>query len=261
MLYNEKLSINYSRAFLALILMIYDMIMIEVTNMNDQYQNVIMDQMAIPKRLFNHYKKLLISEQELAVILHIHRFSHEGDHFPTPAKISEFMTIDEQKCSELLRQLIQKGLLTIVEFETESEIVNEQYSLDPLWMKIYQDEPVKKDPDQDKENLMNIFALFEQEFGRALSPFEIEMINIWLDEEKMEPNLIKAALRETVLMSKLNFRYIDRILREWKRKGIKTDEQARQQTKSFHANKSQPTEVKKEKRDPAIYYNWLEEND
>src|SRR5699024_12025362 len=78
-----------------------------------------------------------------------------------------------------------------------------------------------------------IFILFEQEFGRPLSPFEIETINAWLDEDNIIPALIKAALRESVLMGKLNFRYIDRILCEWKHKGIHTVEQARESSKSF----------------------------
>ncbi|WP_440898150.1 DnaD domain-containing protein [Amphibacillus sp. Q70] len=228
--------------------------------MQELYQTIFSDQMMISKKLFSDYKQLGIDEQELVVILHIHRFIQEEIFFPPPLKIAELMAIDEQKCSQLLRQLIQKDLLTIIELQSENGIVNERYSLEPLWKKLYQDKPTKNPNNQFNDNMMNIFVLFEQEFGRALSPFEIEMINVWLDEEKIEPVLIKAALRETVLMSKLNFRYIDRILREWKRKGIHTVEQARQQTKTFHAQKSNPTQSKT-KRDDSVYYNWLEENE
>ncbi|WP_431804932.1 DnaD domain-containing protein [Halobacillus andaensis] len=103
--------------------------------------------------------------------------------------------------------------------------------------------------------------MFEQEFGRPLSPFEIENINIWLDQEEQEPALIKAALREAVLMGKLNFKYIDRILREWKRKGIQTVEQARQHGKKFRQGQVKNTSSTKSpvKRDVSLYYNWLEE--
>lgn len=228
--------------------------------MKELYQTIFSDQMMISKKLFSDYKQLGIDEQELVVILHIHRFILEGVFFPPPLKIAELMSVDEQKCSQLLRQLIQKDLLTIIELQSENGIVNERYSLEPLWKKLYQDKPVKSSNNEFNDNMMNIFVLFEQEFGRALSPFEIEMINVWLDEEKIEPTLIKAALRETVLMSKLNFRYIDRILREWQRKGVHTVEQARQQTKSFHAQKSNPPQSKT-KHDRSVYYNWLEENE
>ncbi|MBU5594210.1 DnaD domain-containing protein [Amphibacillus sp. MSJ-3] len=228
--------------------------------MKELYQTVVSDQMMISKKLLNSYRQLAIDEQELVIILHIHRFIQEGIFFPTPLKIAELMSIDEQKCSQLLRQLIQKDLLTIVELQTENGIVNERYSLEPLWAKLYQDKPIKRTTDNLDENMMNVFILFEQEFGRALSPIEIEMINVWLDEENIEPALIKAALRESVLMSKLNFRYIDRILREWNRKGIHSVEQARQQAKAFHVQKSTPDQSKV-KQDPSVYYNWLEDNE
>src|SRR5699024_5492414 len=101
--------------------------------------------------------------------------------------------------------------------------------------------------------------LFEQEFARALSPFEIEMINAWLDDDQFLPSLIKAALREAVLMGKLNFKYIDRILREWKKKGVQTVEQAREIGKEFRKNQTNVT-YQVEKNDRSIYYNWLEED-
>ncbi len=232
----------------------------EVTIMNELYQLVLSDQMMIPKTLFLKYKYLSIDEEELAVILHIHRFSQEGVHFPTPYKLAELMSIDEQKCSQILRQLIQKDLLTIIEFHTENDIVNERYSLEPLWEKLYQKQQEPKETIDTSDQLMNIFVLFEQEFGRPLSPFEIETINIWLDDEVIEPSLIKAALREAVLMNKLNFRYIDRILSEWSRKGIRTVDQAREHSKQFRQAQENPQSVRP-KADPSIYYNWLEEED
>ena len=241
-------------------LMNYVRIRREVTKMNELYQTVFSDQLTVPKKLFVNYKQLSIDEQELVVILHIHRFSQEGLLFPTPFKLAELMTIDEHKCSQLLRQLIQKDLLTIIEFQSENGIANERYSLEPLWEKLYQKQPEKEVNTDSSDQMMNIFVLFEQEFGRALSPFEIETINIWLDQEIIEPSLIKAALRESVLMNKLNFRYIDRILSEWKRKGIRTVDQAREQSKNFHNNK-QVESKPRPKVDPAIYYNWLEEED
>ena len=86
--------------------------------------------------------------------------------------------------------------------------------------------------------------------------FEIETINVWLDEDLMSPALIKAALRESVLMGKLNFKYIDRILREWKHKGIRSVEQARAESQSFRKNRVQK-QYKVEQRDTSVYFNWL----
>src|SRR5699024_1980944 len=117
-------------------------------------------------------------------------------------------------CSNKLRDLFQRNFLEIIEYENEQEQMSEAYSLEPLWQRLL----VKQQKEENEEG--KLFILFENEFGRPLSPFEIDTINIWLDEDKMKASLIVAALREAVLMSKLNFKYIDRILREWKRKGV-----------------------------------------
>ena len=89
-----------------------------------------------------------------------------------------------------------------------------------------------------------LFNLFEQEFGRALSPFEIEMISYWIDDDRFKPALIKAALREAVLLGKLNFRYIDRILAEWKKKGIRSVQESSKVNK-IYKEKNQNKEIPK----------------
>src|SRR5699024_12314269 len=104
----------------------------------------------------------------------------------------------------------------------------------------------------------HLFLWFEQEFGRPISPFEIETINVWLDEDKMQPNLIKAALREAVLMGKLNFKYIDRMLREWQKKGIRSVKQAKEVSRSFRTDNAKK-EYQKEERDTSVNCNRLKE--
>src|SRR5699024_7062854 len=143
---------------------------------------------------------------------------------------------------------------TIEQSHNEHQQLSETYSLNPLWEKLFtpKAEPEEGIPEG------TLFVLFEQEFGRPLSPFEIETINAWLDEDEIIPSLIKAALRESVLMGKLNFKYMDRILRDWKRKGIHTVEEAREHSKSFRNNQVTKQGEPKEKRDTSFYYNWLE---
>jgi len=70
--------------------------------------------------------------------------------------------------------------------------------------------------------------------------------------------LIIAALREAVLMGKLNFKYIDSILREWKKKGVQSVEQAKQASEPFRKGQIVKTYTP-EKRDTSVYFNWLED--
>ena len=71
---------------------------------------------------------------------------------------------------------------------------------------------------QVKKEEGEIYKLFEQEFGRLLSPMEYETIGMWFDQDKHSSALIRLALKEAVLSQKLSLRYIDRILFEWKKK-------------------------------------------
>ncbi|MTW85940.1 DnaD domain protein [Virgibacillus dakarensis] len=218
-----------------------------------QIQQILLNQLQIPTRLLTNYKALGLNETEVMLLLQIYRFIFDENEFPTPAELASFLTINEQECSNVLRKLMQKGFLAIEQTKNEQGIWSEVYSLDPLWEKIFS----TNKPENGQEE-GTIFILFEQEFGRPLSPFEIETINVWLDEDKLYPSLIKAALRESVLMGKLNFKYIDRILRDWKKKGIHTVEQAREATKSFHQKQTPKQPVPTQKRDTSFYYNWLE---
>lgn len=216
------------------------------------YEQLFLNQTVIPSKLLTSYRKLGLNEQEVMILLQIHRFLQEQIEFPTPAEIASYLTISEEACAEYLRQLIQRNFLEITEFKNDKNQFCEAYSLEPLWIQLFASEEEKEEENQEG----TLFILFEQEFGRPLSPFEIEMINTWLDEDLIKPALIKAALRESVLMGKLNFKYIDRILREWKRKGIHSVEQAREQGKTFHKHQVNK-QYNVEKRDTSVYFNWL----
>ncbi|WP_047980066.1 DnaD domain-containing protein [Ornithinibacillus contaminans] len=218
------------------------------------YQQLI-NQVTIPNELLLSYNTIGLDETEVMVLIQIHRFSIQGNFFPTLDELTATLSIDDKACSVILRKLMQRNLLKIERLENNHEQLSEAYSLEPLWEKLFE-QPVVEDKQNEDGTL---FILFEQEFGRPISPFEIETINAWLDEDKIAPSLIKAALRESVLMGKLNFKYMDRILREWKKKGIHSVEQAREASKRFHDNQAtkQQTSLPK-KRDTSFYYNWLE---
>jgi len=149
---------------------------------------------------------------------------------------------------------VQKGFITIEE-RIENHIRSERYSLDPLWEKLIR--TVFQGQKQDEQHEEQLYTVFEHEFGRPLSPMECETLAMWMDQDEHDPTIIKAALREAVLSGKLNFRYIDRILFEWKKNGIKTIEQAQQHAKKFRKNQGKQEQPYK----PTVpIYNWLEQS-
>ena len=64
----------------------------------------------------------------------------------------------------------------------------------------------------------SLYSVFESEFGRPLSNQEMEKISDW--NRTTDKKMIIYALREASAYQKLNVAYIDRILTEWKNRGL-----------------------------------------
>ena len=92
-------------------------------------------------------------------------------------------------------------------------------------------------------NSENILELFQSEFRRLLSGFEIEEINHLLNENDSE--LVREALRTAVNLGKPNVKYIGGILRNWQQNQVTTVEQVRQSEKQRKEKKDEQ-EVKDE---------------
>ncbi len=227
--------------------------------LKQHYERFMRDQLTFSKKLLTDYRQIGMDETEVMVVLQLIRFQAENTMFPTPSEMAEVTNYDDQVVSRSLRQLMQKHLMTIEETENGAGIVDEYYSLEPLWQTLYTKDDKKSTQPTDQS--VEVFKQFEREFGRVLSPIEIETINIWLDEDQYDVRLIQQALREAVLLSKLNFKYVDRILQEWQKKGIKTVEAAKKAGKKFHQQSNQRTEKARKRTDPSVYYNWLDESD
>jgi phage replisome organizer N-terminal domain protein len=82
----------------------------------------------------------------------------------------------------------------------------------------------------------NILELFQSEFRRLLSGFEIEEINHLLNENDAE--LVKEALKTAINLGKPNIKYIGGILRNWQLNQVTTVEQVRQLEKQHKEKKS-----------------------
>ena len=61
----------------------------------------------------------------------------------------------------------------------------------------------------------NIINTFEHEFGRLLSPMELEIINDW-KSQGFEDEKIREALKQSVYNNAVSLRYISKILQSWK---------------------------------------------
>lgn len=116
-----------------------------------------------------------------------------------------------------------------------------------------------------KSTQEKVFQSIEVEFGRPLSPIEIETVNLWLHKDNYLPELILLALREAVLNQAYSLKYIDRILLSWERQNIRSaqDVQREQQRKRMKTQDSSASQgrTKSDPDRPSIpLYHWSNNN-
>ena len=207
----------------------------------DKVVNLLKDKdFTIPKLLLKNYKKLNISESELIILIFLINNSEYN-----PKEIASIMDIKLPLLLEMISQLESKGILKI-ELKNINGINTEVCNLDNLYEKLSL-LVIKKEEAKDNKS---IFDVFETELGRTLSPIEYELVGEWLNDNTEE--ILKLALREATYNGVSNFRYIDRIIHEWKKKGIKTRDDVIKNNEEFRKNKSL-------KKQELFDYDWLNE--
>ena len=227
-------------------------------------------QTVLPILLLQHYRDLGISNNELVLILQIKSYIDKGISFPDMEEIARNMHLPKDNVFKAIHQLIQKKLISIDTTKDENGITQDAYSLSFLWDKLFvllkqeQVEVVEQQLEQETEkNTKSLYTLFEKEFGRPLSPMEMETLVMWIEQDKYAPELVQMALREAVLSQVYNFKYIDRILLNWEKKNIRTKDQVEQESQRFREqtskNISQSDTGETSKSEPVPMINWLKD--
>ncbi len=211
--------------------------------MIDKVVNLLKDNVSIPRILLTNYKDLKINEKELLVLIYL---LNESDKQFDPSRISNDLKYTIPEVLEIFEKLNKNDLIKIVTVDNNG-IREEVIDLEELYKKMAYFVVNEKE----EKNNSNIYDLFEQEFGRTLSPTEYELISSWLDNNYSE-ELVGCALKEAVYNGVSNLRYIDKILYEWDKKGIKTKEDVLNNKEQFKKNKD------KEKTE-MFDYDWLNE--
>lgn len=217
--------------------------------MNETVINVIKDiPITIPRIILKYYKKLNITEEELIVLICLINKGPKSSY--DPSLFTEELGMDKYQAMQLITDLQEKNIIDI-KLETNKYGKKEEYIYtDLLYSKIYSILLDDNSIQEEKTPSKDIYLKFENELGRTISPAEVELINEWMKDGTTE-ELIEEALKEAVYNNVRNLKYIDRILYNWKSKGLKTKNDIIKEKKNFRK-----TQVSKEE----IYdYNWLEE--
>lgn len=195
--------------------------------------------------LLKSYSELGLSHAEAMLMLQIMNFANAEQHaFPTPEQLATSMGAELEQVVEWLQRLLNDGFLTIDQ-ETINGLIVERYNWSGWLMKASawhaqqlraskQEDRRKLSALKQKDDVAKLFHMFEQEFGRPLSPMEYETINAWYEQDKYTEELILLALKEAVFAGKLSFRYIDRILIDWSRHRVTNAEELKHYRSQFY---------------------------
>ena len=161
-------------------------------------------------------KETLKSNLSLNEFLLLLYFDNIYDEIFDMKVVSKSLNMKEEDVLMAYGSLMAKKLIKVNAEKDSFGKIRERVSLENFYNEMKNDykEAEKKEKKED------IYAIFEKEFGRTLSTMDFEIINAWI-ENGFSEELILEALKEAVDNGAPSLRYIDKVLYEWDRKGIK----------------------------------------
>lgn len=199
----------------------------------------------VPNILFCNYRKLNLTEKQLVMIIYL--INEPTDSF-NPKEMSDILGLSLPELLEEMNNLATIGILKLEMRKNgtkRDEIINLDQLYDKLSFLLINKEEIKEEIDT------NLYTIFETEFGRTISPMEYEIITAWVGEYTEE--LILLALKEATYNGVSNLRYIDKILHEWKKKGIKNKNDVTRDKQKYQRGKVENKEL--------FDYDWLNDNE
>lgn len=161
----------------------------------------------ISRLLLLRAKELQINDSECHILLLVYTLKDIGIQTVTPQTIQNYSMLSNQELDKVLASLLNKRLI----YNHLGSI-----SLNNLEQKLLQE----NNEVEEIKTEVNLISIFEEQFARALSPIELNIIKDWKNCEYSDEMIIKA-LKEAVKSQVLNFRYIEGILSNWAKNGIK----------------------------------------
>lgn len=203
----------------------------------------------IPLEFYRRYKELNITLEEFVFLMYLR--SKGNLIMFDPIKIAEELGYTSVEVLEFISLLSDKKLLVIDTIKNDKGIVEEKLDLNMFYERmislILDDKELKENNEFDS----NIFSNIEKEFGRTLNPSEIEFIKAW--SSNFNSDLIIEAVKEAVLNGVSSIRYIDKILYEWDKKGLKTIDDVKHFLNKKRNESIDPVEV--------FDYDWFEDDE
>ncbi|MGT2925911.1 DnaD domain-containing protein [Streptococcus cuniculipharyngis] len=184
--------------------------------------------LVLPASLLLNYKDIFSSADDF-LVWQFFFLQNTTRHELAPSQIANALGKSIEAINGSITNLINQELLAIRSISVnglEETIFDTSLALDKLEKLEGQQHnlltslPQEKDKDLSKV-LPDLLKDFEQA-GWVLTPFQLEDMQKWIQEDQLEPVLIREALRESVYSNTRNWRYLSKILQNWKKDGLST---------------------------------------
>lgn len=194
--------------------------------------------LVLPSALLFHYKDIFKRADVFLIWQFIYLQNTTKMDDLAPSQIASALNKTVAEVNRSISDLTAQGLLDMktIELGSEIEVVFDASPVLALLDKLVS-EPKQVPEKQDVNPVKELVEEFERELGRMLSPFELEDLQKTIREDKTDPDLVRAALREAVFNGKTNWNYINAILRNWRREGITTMRQVEERRKEYENSK------------------------
>lgn len=209
----------------------------------------------IPKEVWES-KELTL--QQKVMLVEIDSLDNEKGCYASNKYFSEFFGISSGRVSQVINELIDKGYLNAEYIKEDNQILGRILKIQspPYPVKVfrklnrgylendkggikyskggylenYKDNNIIYNNINNNNN--NIYDFLQKELGRTLSPTEIEKVKEWEDNE-----LTRYAVKVAILNGAYTINYIDTIIYNWQKLGIKSVSQAQEETKRHRDKK------------------------
>ena len=203
--------------------------------------------LVLPTELLFHFHEIFDNSDDFLVWQFFYLQNTTSLEEISPVQIAESIGKSVAEVNRSMSNLTEKGLLQYKTIALNGEI---EAVFDALPALERLDEIVENHSSVaqavSQNVLKDLVETFQQELGRLLTPFEIEDLTKTIQDDKTSPELVTAALREAVFNGKANWKYIQAILRNWRREGITTVLQAEQRRAEREQSNPQNVTVSKE---------------
>ena len=195
--------------------------------------------LVLPSALLFHYKDIFKRADDFLIWQFIYLQNTTKMDDLAPSQIASALNKTVAEVNRSISDLTAQGLLDMktIELGSEIEVIFDASPVLALLDKLVS-EPKQVPEKQDVNPVKELVEDFERELGRMLSPFELEDLQKTIREDKTDPDLVRAALREAVFNGKTNWNYINAILRNCRREGITTMRQVEERRKEHEDSKT-----------------------